>query len=953
MPETSKFLKIFLPLVLASIAIFLCFRNYTPGTYLIGWDSMHPEFNFSLNASRMLSHVWGSEMGVGAISAHSDMSDMPRVLILWLASLAIPASFIRYFYIFSCLIIGPLGVYFFLKYVLEKEKDSPWIYPAAFLGGLFYLLNLGTVQNFYVPLEMFTVAFAGLPWFTFFGFKFLREGRKKNILLFSLASIFISPMAYAATQAYAIYFGLFLFFLSFAFFSSSKKLKLRRLLILGSVTLVLNVYWVLPNVYSVVQQSLTISNANINRLFSQESFLRNADYGNLANVAVQKSFLFSWRNFDFQNGEFKDLMGAWNNHLETPAISTLGYVLAFISVLGLIAALIKREKVGLSFILPLLLCAFFLFNINPPFGQIYQYLYSHFGVFREGFRTPFTKFSVLFEFILAFYFGYFWFKVLALRDSPLKVIRVITVFGETLLTVIASGALIYFSLPAFSGELVGKNVRVAFPTEYGELFDWFAEHSEGRVALMPESSKYGWEYRNWGYEGSGFLTYGIKNPIFYRDFDRWNSANEDFYNQSAFALYADDDQTFVNTLEKYQVKYLLLDESITNAGASDDVLRIPQIKEIAEKYKMAKAAEFGFLTVYDTGFGKDQILAPESYSKVAADLSYSLLDPIYKEFGDYLEGEKVYPFINLDKRSGVQINIKNEAIEFKNTKFDATISLPATDSAKADLSINQGFENAYNCDLKKIGGVSKEITDFGVLYKATGGAANCDYVSFPDLKYSQAYILHITGENYQGRGLKIYLFDSLTQLPYVEEILPGCKFDETYFIYPRNLSGSGYTLNFETRSFGRIPSENFLTGVEFYPVDYAYLQGASLQGAYSILQGDIWQNNLQIQNVKKYGTWGYRVGTTGTGILELGQGYDKGWVAFQLPINNLQFTILDHTKINSWANGWFVPSPINNQDSTIYIFYWPQALEWGGMIFGGIALVVLVLLRGGDRKVVS
>jgi hypothetical protein len=204
--KSKKLFGFLFPSLLALIAVYICFVNYTPGTFLIGWDSVHPEFNFPLNISRLFSHVWGGEMGVGAISAHSDMSDLPRYILLWLTSIVIPVSFIRYFYIFSCLIIGPLGVYFFLKYVFEREKTSIWIFPAAFLGGLFYLLNLGTLQNFYVPLEMFTCAFAFTPWLFFFGLKYLREFTGKYLVKYALISILAAPMAYAATQAYVIYF---------------------------------------------------------------------------------------------------------------------------------------------------------------------------------------------------------------------------------------------------------------------------------------------------------------------------------------------------------------------------------------------------------------------------------------------------------------------------------------------------------------------------------------------------------------------------------------------------------------------------------------------------------------------------------------------------------------------------------------------------------------------------
>lgn len=885
---------------------------------------MHPEFNFPLNVGRMFSHVWAGEQGVGAISAHSDMGDLPKIIFLWVSSAVIPASFIRYFYVFLCLILGPLGMYFFLKYVFQREKDSIWIYPAAFLGALSYLLNLGTLQNFYVPLEMFTVAFGGIPWLFFFALKYLREGKKKNLLIFAGTTILTAPMAYAATQAYAIYFGLFLFLFVFSIISMGRKMKLKRFLYLGIVALFLNIYWILPNVYSLAQQSLTISNANINRLFSQESFLRNADYGNLANVLIQKSFLFSWRNFDFAKNNFDDLMKGWNGFLNGAEVVLIGYGVAGIAILGVIASFTRKEKLGLSMIFPLILSLFFLLTINPPLGGIYQYLYDHFGVFREGFRTPFTKLSVLFELIFSFYFGYFCYLLLDVKAKHALFLKMLATAGIT-------GVLIYFFLPAFSGNLIAKNVRVSFPKEYGQLFDWFSEHSEGRVALMPENSKYGWEYRNWGYEGSGFLTYGIPNPILYRDFDRWNSSNEDFYAQSAFALYANDNQGFVNTLKKYNVKYLLLDESIINAGGNDKDLKIKEIKNIASEYDMEKVADFGFLSVYDTGFSKDAVSSPDTYSKVNANLAYSIKDPFYSKIGDYIDGgEKAYPLASLDARSGVNMNLEGDKIWFTHSNFNFLADEVATVAARANLESNIGFPDAYNCDLKKIGTVGKKVTSLGIIYTAGGGGASCDYIDFPDLKYSESYILHITGENKEGRSLKIYLFDSISQTPYLEEILPKGKFDQMYFIYPRDLKGKEYILNMETRSFGRIPSKNILSAVEFYHADYQKLSGIG-----NMPQQET--NDLTILNSEKSGIF-YKVVTEGKGVFSFNQGYEKGWVG--LEVNGKKIKVLDHIKVNSWENGWVVP-----ESGNVYIFYWPQILEWGGMIIGAATFAFLVLKK--------
>ena len=198
----KKFQKFIFPSLLILIIGIICWKNYEPGTILSGWDSLHPEFNFNLALKRVFFGVWREEQGVGALAAHSHMADLPRILLLWISSLVLPVQFLRYFYLFLCLLIGPLGVYFLLKYVFEREKSSFFTLVASFLGGAYYLLNLGTLQIFFVPFEMFITQFAFLPWIFFLALKYLRERKRKTLLIFALISVFASPMAYAATLFY-------------------------------------------------------------------------------------------------------------------------------------------------------------------------------------------------------------------------------------------------------------------------------------------------------------------------------------------------------------------------------------------------------------------------------------------------------------------------------------------------------------------------------------------------------------------------------------------------------------------------------------------------------------------------------------------------------------------------------------------------------------------------------
>jgi hypothetical protein len=343
---------------------------------------------------------------------------------------------------------------------------------------------------------------------------------------------------------------------------------------------------------------------------------------------------------------------------------------------------------------------------------------------------------------------------------------------------------------------------------------------------------------------------------------------------------------------------LLLDESIVNPGESPETLKISETKDILSNAGIKQVAKFGFLTVYDTGFGNQEVTAP--------------------------------------------------TLSFENPKTPV-ISLGQPEISE-DLSINRGYPEAHNCDLKLAGSVSKTNSQNGILYTAREGGASCDFLIYPDLRYDKGYYLRIAGENRAGRSLKVYLFNTTTQFAELEEILPAGKFDKTFVIYPGKVVGQGYSLNFETRSFGRIPSENLLTKVEFYSVNTLNVQGETLHV----------DNNLKISGVKKYGTWAYKIEIENSdreGLLELGQGFENGWVAIQFPdlglkslsqISNLK--ILEHTKINSWANGWTVPQcQMINGKCQIFILYRTQLLEWGGGILGLAALIVLAFKKL-DRK---
>lgn len=680
------------PLLLIFITALLCARNYTPGTWLTGWDTLHPEFDFSLNISRLIQGVWRADQGVGAVAAHAHMSELPRVLILWVLHLFLPLSFVRYAYIFLCFILGPLGIYVFATSILgshKKDTHTQWTHTfiirfSAFLTALLYLFNLATVQQFIVIFEMFAVQYASLGWLFWSADRVLHQERShKNLAIFALISLLSAPMAYASTLWLATYagLGLYLFFQTLIQFKFRKTYTV-RLLLIGVTILLVNAFWLLPNLYFLLTPASHIPGvSHINQLFSQEAFLQNQEFGTFKDLAIVKNFLFQWNVYDFQTGEFTKLLQPWINHISKPSVLLIGYLVATLSVLGAIFAVLKKSAV--SFLIPVFaLGIFMLINANPPFTFIFDFLRTHSGLFEEGFRFPFTKFSFLFTFSMSIFAGASFEYVLAYTHRSKKLFALVT--GTFVITIIP--ALIWYGLPMFQGELISEHLRKPIPVDYFEFFKFMdTQPHQARLAVLPAYTSAGWEYQTWGYQGAGFVWFGIPQSVLVRDFDRWNPGNEDFYEQISTAMYGKDTGLFQKTVSKYQVNYVLLNDFVTNPNANDNGSSLQMVDSekmlTALGYKTIWSSEH--LRLFQTPLLADSILSLPNTQSVTGVTTKMRRDPIYDaEKRNYYEVDgsssdnaQAFPFVSLNASYQNTTHIQDESDTIASVQISAPLSV--------------------------------------------------------------------------------------------------------------------------------------------------------------------------------------------------------------------------------------------------------------------------------------
>lgn len=903
---------IFFSIILIVVSLFIAFRNYTPGTYLTGWDNLHPEFNLKLSIERSLNAAWQEYQGVGLLGGMAHAADLPRQLLFVFLTVIIPVSFIRYFWTFLMLFAGAWGVYFLIK---DKSR----------LGGItasmFYIFNLATVQYFFVPFETFVGFFGFLPWLMYFGGGYLKTG--KGLLKYLLISVLATSAFYV--QTLFIVYVVFLLVLALGAVFQEKLKGLKKVFKLGIVTFIANAFWLLPALWFSVTSGDIPSLSDINRIATLETVYMNQARNDFKSLITQKGYWFDYFDFqvnkdDVQGGEFKYLFEPWISYSSKPWVVNVSIILFALSVIGL---LLGRQ---FSFLMLSVISVLMLVGITPPTS-----------VLQEAFRNSFTKWSVAFAFLLSIGLGHFVAKF-----------KKYFVILPALVIVSAS---IYTVLPVFEGRLFSERVKVEIPKSYFESYEWFNSKSNGgRVAFLPYFDKWGWNYHSWGHGGSGFIWYGIKNPILDRAFNVWSPYNEGFYDEVTNAINSNDKESFSKTLSKYQVSYLYLDDSIVFPWGDRNLLKLDRTKEFAESLGFLKVAEFDFISVYDTGYGNNKFInALNDFSYINVNTKYATNDAVYAKYGNYVTSQDgrgiVLPFVNFDARSDVQIDVQiketDSALQFINKKLNTTATVQIRNRIVESFEPSHGYPEENNCELNKKGSVEREFEQKGRKYSAFDGGIACDYFVYSSLGYDKGYVLKVKGKNIAGRGLKLYLLNWATQRVELEELLPEGEFENYFVIYPKptlisedsDLS-AGYTLNIETRSFGKVASENIVEAIEFMPFDINLITNIQIDDFNSTNRNYANSGNLKILNVSKWGTSLYKVQTEGSGILQLGQGYDGGWVAVSKTIKGSK--LHSHFRVNTWSNGWEI-----NNESIVYLVFWPQMLEWIGLLILIPTFVVL------------
>ena len=720
-------------LLILVVATTIAWQNIIPGTHYAGWDNVLGELDLGRYARQVFFGAWVEHQSLGAPAAQGQLSEIPRLPILFLINLLFPTNLVRYVYIFGTYLIGGLSMYAYLRWYwfnqYTPKKLSPllanWL---AGLGGILYLLHVLTLQQFYISFEMFMAQFAFLPvvlitihklfpvtpqptkiesvkqqiksllgrvTFPYTQKPTLSLEKKRilqHLLLFVGVQFLIAPSGHTPT----VFYLAVLFTQLYGFMMHIPKgviQAVRVAFFIGLLTFIANAYWIVPNLYYSAFNSHYVAESRNNRIFGPESLSAIKEASTWGNFFQGTHYLFTWKDYSFADKEFNFIFNEWQDHLQQPTVVVLLRLIGLITISGavILATQKKSDTRNWAILLTYLGCTLFIWVDLFPTKYFFDLLYKS-ESFLEAFRNPFTKLSIIYSFVSVILFTEF-FRIL-FHKAPVGFTKNKKTFSISAIGIIlfTSIAIAYTAAPSFQGHFISEKLRVTFPDQYQELYAFMqTQDPTGRVLQLPQHSHAGWEYYDWqfmypgnGYQGMGFYFFGFPQSFLNRDSDRWVETSDFFYHELKYALDTRDPQQFTKILDKYSVDFIIIDETKIDPHFS---IGYQVEHDLVQDAGLELVWQKDFLSVYQhtNNINQKGLLVPEDITLVNAHTDRVRIDPVYKDVGNYFvnnipNGNSfqnptqsiTYPLANLNNPQPENIRFDEDQTHIFNTISEQT-----------------------------------------------------------------------------------------------------------------------------------------------------------------------------------------------------------------------------------------------------------------------------------------
>lgn len=851
----------------AEIAIFLlvsvlCISNYTSGTFLTGWDNLHPEFNIWANLQRSIFSTWQEYQGLGLLAGMAHASDLIRQLIILPFTLILPLSLIRYLWHFSMLFLGSFGIFYLLFYVTKNRLSG-------LVAATFYLLNFASVQYFSVPFEPYSTFWGFLPWLILILFQTQNHPTPKNFFKLFLINLLATPAFYVQT-IFVVYFVCVLIVLFLNRQPITSKLKVI------SIIIMVNSFWLLPNLYFTATRLSVTQNAIQNQIATDQFTEQNTYHGNLTSFGLLQGQYYDLKG-NPESSPF--LLPVWRQHFSQAYIQIIGYLVFSFCLLGIF---VKNQYKKYFLAILFFGCIGFLGN-TPPFSFINN-LFRQIPLLNQIFRNSFTKLLVPTILSISFLLGLIAYKI---KEIGL----------------IAFVLIIVLSSPSFLGQYISPTMRVNIPPEYFQLFQYLHTQDQSkRILDLPQYNYWGWSNYHWGSYGSGFLWYGIDQPITSRTFDVWDNNLEAFYWQLHHCLLSRDPDEFNRLLQKYNISYILYDQSLTfpEAYNSSKVLLENQ-KLIAGSSFLTLEKQFGEIKLYTVRQPPANITGFSYLPNIKIDSQYSYVDQAFTNYQNYQNNPQ---------------QIYDTNFSFNNL-FSNHPNTPTSSSLTNQIAPYPTWKKCLsNSSTSTISAINQETTAF----------YNCSN----SLDFNQGHILKIDTKNTSGRPLLVKVFSLLDHRLIIDTRVNPSQNPNFFIIPPINNFDVGLGVNVSSLSLSDQISTNIINDIAITPFDFTAFTSSHppfSSNPAPAININYHQFNQTFYSAKLI---------SDTKYLTFYQSFSRGWLAFYFDRTGrfpyLPHLLNNHILINNWANGWLVSPKLSSEggEIVVYILFWPQLLEFLG-----------------------
>ncbi len=631
-------------------------------------------------------------------------------------------------------------MFFLAELFFESHKPKLAVVGALF-ASVYYVLNFSTVQQFATQLEAFIIHFGAIPWLFYLAYAVTRTWNTRLLVWFFVLSILSSTQGFIP-PLFIAYFITLCILLSCVFIANPNKYHAKIFLLLTLGTLCINAYWLFPVSHFTLTSGANFLEANNNLLSTQSWIDANSTFGTIEHLANLKGFPSQAVNTISQNNTIH-VFQEWLEHLDTTSVRFLGMLSFILICFGAISlTLFAKRKQDIWIVISGILF-FSILATEVPYLQKVSEALQEIPILRQAFRAGFTKLSILLSLSYSICFAYGLVAVFHYL-SHLTIHSKLTRSGRRILGILVCvGTLmgaIYYALPSFQGHFLYSRLKISPPAAYKRLFTYLATVPvSGRVMLLPQGDHWGWNTYNWGYTGSGFSWFGMRQPILERAFDVWSPYNENYYWELSQALYSNDREGFIQVLDKYQISWVLFDSSMVPFLNAKQLIYTEKIHRmlktvpnltLVRSYPLQNAQKNSLVLYrYEPAHSHDALTFTDDISILTQPFHWIQKDYVYQLYGAYASSMSErdsdtsihFPFRAL----ATQRPQKNEAFSISEDNTDILITTNNPTNLKANtLEFSNMSDMYFNYPISETNTPRVSVSINDIEYHITGSSSS-------------------------------------------------------------------------------------------------------------------------------------------------------------------------------------------------------------------------------------